>query len=391
MASFSVYRSNAPKRNFVLDVFRGLAIVLMIVVDAVPDFQAVYPTLTHAPWEGMNAADMAFPGFVFAMGASAVFSWSSRIRDPWPEFLWALLVRAAGLFFIGLLFNIVSDVLPIVLRQGFDSSALLRDLPGHVRIFGVLQRLALTYVLGMVLAKMAKTESRVFVFAALLLLISSAGYHIYAPASPFDKVDNVSRAVDLVVPGAAHVYQQYGFPFDPEGLYGTLSSAASMLFGLLAGHVIKEHSGEWEKGMLLAFGGAALIGAGLFWSDYDIVGKPLWTSPYALMNAGGDMLLFAVLGLLFFLAPFIGFLFRPFCAFGRNPLFFFVATNLGLTVLWSLASPTADVPLYVWIWRHTVMGMSGMAFSAALYAVLWCVLWWPLAEWMYRRGIVVKL
>ena len=127
-----------------------------------------------------------------------------------------------------------------------------------MRIFGVLQRLALTYALGMVLAKMAKTESRVFVFAALLLLLSSAGYHIYAPAAPFALPDNISRAVDVIVPGAAHVSQHYGLPFDPEGLYGTMSSAASMLFGLLAGHVLKEHSGEWEKGMLLAFGGAAL-------------------------------------------------------------------------------------------------------------------------------------
>ena len=59
--------------------------------------------------------------------------------------------------------------------------------------------------------------------------------------------------------------------------------------------------------------------------------------------------------------------------------------------LWSIESPAGDGPLYVWIWRHTVMGVGGMAFSTALFAVLWCALWWPLAEWMYRRGIVVKL
>ena len=203
--------------------------------------------------------------------------------------------------------------------------------------------------------------------------------------------DNISRAVDVIVPGAAHVSQHYGLPFDPEGLYGTMSSAASMLFGLLAGHVLKEHSGEWEKGMLLAFGGAALVGAGWFWSDYDIVGMPLWTSPYALLNAGADMLLFAALGWIFFLLPFVGVLFRPFCAFGRNPLVFFLATQLCLKILWSIESPAGDGPLYVWIWRHTVMGVGGMAFSTALFAVLWCALWWPLAEWMYRRGIVVKL
>lgn len=388
MASFSVYHSNAPKRNFVLDVFRGLAVVLMIVVDAVPDLWTVYPTLVHSPWEG---ADLAFPGFVFAMGASAVFSWSGRIRNPWPEFLWALLVRVGGLFLIGFLFNIVLEITPMLVRQEFDFGAWLWEMPGQVRIFGVLQRLALTYALGMVLAKMAKTESRVFVFAALLLLLSSAGYHIYAPAAPFALPDNISRAVDVIVPGAAHVSQHHGLPFDPEGLYGTMSSAASMLFGLLAGHVLKEHSGEWEKGMLLAFGGATLVGAGWFWSDYDIVGMPLWTSPYALLNAGADMLLFAALGWIFFLLPFVGVLFRPFCAFGRNPLVFFLATQLCLKILWSIESPAGDGPLYVWIWRHTVMGVGGMAFSTALFAVLWCALWWPLAEWMYRRGIVVKL
>ena len=377
MASFSVYHSNAPKRNFVLDVFRGLAVVLMIVVDAVPDLWTVYPTLVHSPWEGM--------------GASAVFSWSGRIRNPWPEFLWALLVRVGGLFLIGFLFNIVLEITPMLVRQEFDFGAWLWEMPGQVRIFGVLQRLALTYALGMVLAKMAKTESRVFVFAALLLLLSSAGYHIYAPAAPFALPDNISRAVDVIVPGAAHVSQHYGLPFDPEGLYGTMSSAASMLFGLLAGHVLKEHSGEWEKGMLLAFGGATLVGAGWFWSDYDIVGMPLWTSPYALLNAGADMLLFAALGWIFFLLPFVGVLFRPFCAFGRNPLVFFLATQLCLKILWSIESPAGDGPLYVWIWRHTVMGVGGMAFSTALFAVLWCALWWPLAEWMYRRGIVVKL
>ena len=193
------------------------------------------------------------------------------------------------------------------------------------------------------------------------------------------------------MPGVAHVCQQYGFPFEPEGLYGTLSSAASMLFGLLAGHVLKEHSGEWEKVMLLAFGGGVLIGVGLFWSEYDIVGKPLWTSPFTLINAGVDLLLIAALGLLFFLFPFLEFLFRPVCAFGRNPLFFFVMTNRGLIILWSLASPAADVPLYIWIWQQTVIGMGGMEFSTALYAVLWCALWWPLAEWMYRREIIVKL
>lgn len=213
MASFSVYHTDAPKRNTVLDVFRGVAVVLMIVVDAVLDFQTVYPMFGYAPWEGIHVADTAFPGFVFAMGASKVFSWTGRIRNPWPEFLWAILVRAGGLFFMGLLLNIVSDVLPIMLRQGFNSTALFRDLPGQVRVFGTLQRLSLTYALGLVLAKMAKTEARVFIYAALLLLISSAGYHIYAPESPFDKEENISPGSRFDCAGGGACMSTVRLPF----------------------------------------------------------------------------------------------------------------------------------------------------------------------------------
>ena len=391
MKSVSLPRSGMSKRNPVLDVFRGMAVVLMMIVDAVPDFEAVYPTLTHAPWEGIHAADAAFPAFVFAMGASAVFSWSGRIRGPWPEFLWMLFLRSGRLFVLGVLFNAVSDAVPMIFRSEFGVGPFWDAFVSHGRVFGVLQRLALAYALGMVIAKAVKTESGVFVSAALLLLCSSAGYHCYAPDAPFDKIGNISRAVDLLVPGAAHAYQGYGLPFDPEGLYGTLSSTASMLLGLLAGHVLREHDGEWEKGMILAFGGAALLAAGQYWSRHDLVGKPLWTSPFALFNAGADMLAMAALGWILFSLPFLSVLFRPFSAFGRNPLLFYLATNFGLIVLWALPSPEAGTPMYVWLYQRTVMGLGGMAFGAALHTVLWCVLWWPLAEWLYRRGIVIKL
>ena len=391
MESFSLRGGGTSKRNPVLDVFRGMAVVLMIVVDAVPDFEAVYPTLTHAPWEGIHAADAAFPAFVFAMGASAVFSWSGRMRGSWSEFIWILFLRSSGLFLLGVLFNAVSLAVPMLFQPDYEIGAIWSAWIAHGRIFGVLQRLALSYALGMIVAKAAKTESRVFLVAMLLLLLSSAGYHSYAPDAPFEKIGNISQAVDLVIPGAAHAYQAYGMPFDPEGLYGTISSTASMLFGLLAGHVLKEHDGEWEKGMLLAFGGAALLVAGNYWSQYDLVGKPLWTSPFALLNAGADMLVMAALGLAFYILPFLGVLFRPFSAFGRNPLFFYLVTNLGLIVLWECPSPVAVVPIYVWLYQHTVMGIGGIACGAALYTVLWCALWWPLAEWMYRRGIIVKL
>ncbi|MBQ7515871.1 MAG: DUF1624 domain-containing protein [Schwartzia sp.] len=392
MESFSSSRhSCAAGRNIVLDVFRGLAVVVMIIVDAVPDYAAVYPVLVHTPWEGISVADTAFPSFVFAMGAAAAFSRNGPETAHRSGFWWGLLRRCGGLFLLGLLLNALSVAVPMVCQPDFDSDALLPALLARGRVFGVLQRLALTYALGMMIARVAKTEARIFVAAAALLLVSSAGYHLYNPEAPFAAGENISQAVDLIVPGAAHAYENNGLPFDPDGLYGTLGATASMLLGLMAGQVLRARFGPWQEGMLLAFGGGALMGVGWLWRGWDLVSKPLWTSPFALLNAGADMLLLAVLGWLLCLLPFFGALLRPFRAFGQNPLFFFFVTNLGLTILWAIPDPTGEESLYNWIWQRTVMDLGDPAFTATLFAVLWAALWWPAAEFLYRRGIVIKI
>ncbi len=389
--SFSAAGTRVGNRNHIIDIFRGMAVVLMIVVDAVPDFQAVYPELTHAPWEGIHVADLAFPGFVFAMGASAAFSWKGRLNVPLAHFFRKLVLRCGILFLLGLLMNAFFVALPMLFAPDFDPAVLLRTLEEQGRVFGVLQRLALTYGLGMIIARAVKTEECVFLSALVLLALSSFGYHTYAADAPFARTDNISRALDLLIPGEAHIYVHYGIPFDPEGLYGTINAAATMLFGLLAGSVLREEDGMWRKGMLLAFGGAVLMGSGQFWSDYDLVGKPLWTSPFVLLTAGADMAALAALVWFLALMPFAEGLFRPFLVFGRNPLFFYIMTNIGISLLWAVPAPSENIPMQLWLWNHTVAGLGGPAFSAVMYTILWCLLWWPAAEYLYRHGIILKI
>ena len=118
------------QRIYSLDVLRGLAICIMIFVDAPPVLEEIYPVFVHANWEGLTFADLAFPGFVFTMGMSAAVSMSRR--QPSTK---KILRRVTILFALGFFLN----VLPIICTGGnfFD-----------VRLFGVLQRLALTYALG---------------------------------------------------------------------------------------------------------------------------------------------------------------------------------------------------------------------------------------------------
>ena len=256
-------------RIFELDVLRGLTIALMIIVDAPPD--VMYETLQHAAWQGINLADTIFPAFVFAMGTAAAISTSRR--QPSPK---KILFRAGILFAVGFLLN-------VLIYFCFDWA--------NLRLFGVFQRLAITYILGMVIFLKLKNAAQISLAAILLLLISSLGFHIYAPENPFDEMHNISGAVDKIFPGVNHIYEE---THDPEGLYGTFASAASMLFGILAGKFLLKNK-LWK--MILYGAGILILGYG--WSFFDIAAKKIWTAPFALLNAGGDMIFLAALVILF--------------------------------------------------------------------------------------------
>ena len=317
-------------RNLSLDAFRGLAILTMILVDSPPDFETLVPILKHSTWEGITIADLAFPGFVFAMGASAAFS--SR-RNIWR--------RAGILFLLGIGFNLIC---------------------GQIRIFGILQRLALTYLFGILLIRWLESPRKILSASMILLAITSLGFHLYAPQDPFNANQNLSFAIDLTLIGQNYMYLG---GFDPEGIFGTIPSTASMLLGFCAGILIRD-----KNRSLIQFG-LILILLGFAWSSIDIISKPLWTSPFALLNAGFDSILLALIK---FLPDKI---FEALIAFGQNPLFFFLATNLILILLWK-------IDLYVWIWQ-----ISGL--SSAMFAVIWCLIWIPLAEFFYHHRIVVKV
>ncbi len=358
----------------------------MIIVDAVPDMEVTPKLLMHSPWEGITIADLAFPGFVFTMGVSAVFS----LQHHWEGRIGKILRRTLLLFAIGLIVNMAPAFFTLLLQDGFHAAAFQESL-SQIRIPGILQRLALVYAFGTLLLLALKTNARILGTAALLLALSSLGFHLYAPDAPFDKLHNLSQAVDLLIPGAAHVYHDYGLPFDPEGLYGTLSATATMLFGAWAGKIL-QRTGPFDSGLpVLLFGSVILLFGGWLWSFADIISKPLWTAPFSLLNAGGYMLVLALLSWLLETAPGLQACFRPFYAFGRNPLLFFLLSNAALIFLFTLPVTEAQIPAYQWIWEHGVRGLVSLPFSAGLHMVLWCLLWWLPAEILCRRGIIIKL
>lgn len=345
-------------RNFELDILRGLTIALMIVVDAPPD--VIYETLQHAAWEGLNFADLVFPGFVFAMGASATFAGARRQPSVQKIFRRAVLLFIAGFLFNVLIFFCYSQE--------------------HIRFFGVLQRLALTYFFGMLILLKLKNTAQITAAAFLLLVISSAGFHIYAPSAPFAEIRNISGATDYIFPGVNYIYTP---THDPEGLYGTLASTASMLFGIVAGKFLLKN----ELWKILLYGAGILI-SGYVWSFFDIVAKKIWTAPFALLTSGMAMLVLVALGLLFKNLPRAKKYFRLFDSLGRNPLLFFMASNVSLTLLWTIK--ISNVPIFFLIYQKLFQGFISGEFGTLTFCAVWCLIWMIPAEILNRRGIFIR-
>ena len=370
------------KRIYLLDVLRGLAIFIMVFVDAPPGGIA-YPIFIHAPWEGLTFADFAFPGFVFTMGLSAAVSMSRR--EPSTR---KILKRAAILFAIGILFNTLPFIFAWLILDDFTGAIFYERAIEHLRFFGILQRLALTYAFGLLLARAIRNDLGVLLAAFALLIVSSIGFHVYAPDNPFDQAHNISRAVDYILPGVNHIYEP---TIDPEGLYGTLASTASFLLGFLAGKVLLDNAALRDKLFLLAVGSLILLIAGNVWSSIDIVSKILWTAPFALITSGVEVVLLIALIRLLDARPNSKRFFQPLAAVGMNSLFFFLLTNVGLILLNTIPSPNEGMEFYVWFFISTFSHLITPEFGSMIFCLLWCMLWLPIAQILYRMNVTIKI
>ena len=277
-----------------LDVFRGLAIICMLLVNSLPDFEHAYPLLVHSEWAGITLADLAFPGFIFAMGASGTFFFGKHQHEGFTGKFMLLLRRGFLLFALGIVINQFELLLSHVMHTAPEGVSLWQDILVHGRILGVLQRLGMVYFCGMLIVWWLKKERFIWLMAMLLLFVSSLGFHVYAPVEPFSPIDNISMMVDQAWPGQSHCY--LGAAFDPEGLYGSLGATSSMLLGMLAGQRLTARRSQDFILVREFFGlGGILLILGFGWSFFDIISKPLWTAPYVLITSGFFMWLLALL------------------------------------------------------------------------------------------------
>ena len=356
-----------------LDVFRGMTVVFMIIVNTPGTWSHVYAPLRHAAWHGCTPTDLVFPSFLFISGVAMWYSLRKYNFEFSAGSLFRILRRVALIFAVGLFLTIF----PRFVRD-YDT----------LRIMGVLQRIALAWGLGAVLVLLVK-KNYVWIATAVLLFGYWALMYFLGGSDPYSLEGNFARTVDLAVLGENHLYKGFGIPFDPEGLLSTLPATATVLIGFMVGNLISKMGTSWKTVGWLAVAGALLIGGGLLWGEFFPINKPIWTSSYVLYAGGIAMVILALLFMIvdiWNLRGWTGF----FNTFGTNALFTYVLAGILTKTL--LTIKIGEVSLYNWIFTHVCSPLfKEQKLASLLFPIMLVMVIWAIGYILYRKKIVIRL
>ncbi len=380
----------AEKRLVSLDVLRGITIAFMIMVNN-NGGSGSWGFMNHAVWNGLTPTDLVFPTFVFVVGASIVLAFETRLARGVPRvnLAWHTVRRAAILFLLGIVVN------------GFPFFEL-----AHLRIYGVLQRIAICYL---VVALFYLWDRRVST-KLVALGVALVGYYVllrWAPVPgagmpgrdfPFmDQNLNLVSWIDRhLFPG--HLYLPWNPPThdvrDPEGLLSDLPAIGTTLLGLLAGLWLRSRKQiAAVKTQGLAVAAFACLAFGYLWSVFFPINKNLWTSSYVLVAAGWSL---ALLTAIFWAVEQRGWARGwtwPWLVFGSNAIVAYMFSELLPGVLGNIQFTLCcrRTNLNAWIFDTVFRpipdpGLAAFAYSVSFTAVCFLPVWA-----LYRRRIFVKV
>ncbi len=356
-----------------VDVFRGVTMAAMVIVNNPGDWSTVYTPLLHAPWHGWTPTDLIFPFFLFIVGVAITLSPTSGSG------IGGVLRRSAIIFGLGLFL------------AGFPFFTL-----ATWRIPGVLQRIAVCYLAAIVIVRLTTPRGgdtlahmRRLTAAVVAIVVAYAVVMLWVPAPGGQAGDlsaegNLGAWLDrLLMQG--HLWQPR---WDPEGLLSTLPAIASTLMGVIAGQARQTTRtlAAWRR--QLVFGGVVCVILGLLWDPWFPINKSLWTSSYVLFTGG-----LAAMSLALCSAwsddRSGGWPIRtsePFVALGRNAILLFVLSGLiGRLVGVLMVDAAARVPLKSWIYSTLFAPIASPRNASLLFALANLVLLYALLAWLHRR------
>ena len=378
-----------PKRLLALDIQRGKTIAVMLLVNNPGSWGSIYAPLRHAEWHGLTPTDLVFPFFMFIMGVSTWFSLKKYNFEFSAASLRKVLRRTVVIFAIGLGIAWLAKVL-----YGIHGDRPIWDIMtdfSHIRVLGVMPRLALCYCAASILAMLLRRKALALTTGALLvlysiLLIAGNGFEFSA--------DNIICRIDHAVLGENHMYGdtvggQY-LKFDPEGLLSTLPSIAHVLIGFLCGGLITGTADNMRRTNSLFIVGAVLTFAGLLLSYGIPVNKKIWSPTFVLTTCGLASTLLALLITVIDIKGYRSWS-RFFEAFGINPLFMYCYGTVFAVLLGAIH--IGEKSIHTILYNDALMPLcaGNATLASLLYAIFVVVAVWLVGLILYKKKIYIKI
>lgn len=402
--------STAPReRLLALDVFRGLTIAGMLLVNDPGNWGAIYPPLEHAPWNGWTPTDLIFPFFLFIVGVTTHLSLSARrARGDGESDIRRQIIRRGALIF---LFGFLLNGFPFFTWgsvHGISDPTFFQRVVDRLyqwRIMGVLQRIGLAYLCAALLTQGVSVKRIVTTLAVLLF-----GYWMVMTVLPVPGIGSVGALLLDSPPRTMAAYFDRMFldwsrfnlgnhiwalsqSWDPEGLLSTIPAIGTAMLGVIAGRWIGMARPLAERLNGLFAGGALAMMVGLMWNWSFPINKSIWTSSYVVFTAGMACLAIATIMWIVDVQQVKSWT-KPFVIYGMNPIVAFVGSGLVARMIYSIFTVTyhgAPIPLETAINRALFESWLSPVNASLAFALCFVLFWFGILAILYRRRIFLKI
>jgi predicted acyltransferase len=400
----TIQNTTTRERLVSLDVFRGLTIAGMLLVNDPGTWSAIFPPLEHAEWHGWTPTDLIFPFFLFIVGITTHLSLSARRArgDGDSAIVKQILRRGIIIYLLGFAMAMFPfyqwghiDALPNA--TAWDRILWRID---HVRLLGVLPRIAIVYICAGLLTLKTTLRQQVIIIAALLFgywfamtLIPVPGENEIGALLLHTKDRNLAAYLDRAILGTNHTWVG-SVTFDPEGPFSTIPAIATAMLGVIAGRWIALR----DKSLLDRITGLFAVGSigmmlGLMWNWSFPINKNLWTSSYVIFTAG--MACVALATTMWIVDYYnIRWWTKPFVVFGVNPIVAFVGSGVMarlIYTLWHVNYQGKSIAIQDAIYQIVFLPWLPPRVASLAFALSFVLLWYGILLVLYRRNIILKV
>lgn len=362
-----------------LDVFRGITIALMILVNNPGTWSSIYSPLKHAEWNGCTPTDLVFPFFLFIVGVAITYSLSKRKERGDNQFKLVLQIfrRASMLFLLGLIL------------QGFPYYDL-----STIRIPGVLQRIAVVYFFASLIFLKGSIKTISIVAVALLIFYWLAMTLIPVPGVGYANLEPTTNLAAWIDRNLlyGHLWSATKV-WDPEGIFSTIPAISTALFGILTGYWLRKKMDDTTKVVWMFIFGSVGMLLGYIWDFWFPIGKNLWTSSYVVYTAG-LALHFLAFCYWFIDVKGIKWWTKPFVVYGLNAITVFFASGIIgrlLTLIKITNAAGEEVALKTYIFENFFHSWLSTINASLAYALVYVIIWLGLMWILYAKKIFLKV